>query len=250
MPISDSISGANDRNLPRLAKGLDLSPQETAAVINAVMPEFRHYMERRTLSRGGLADVVRTLGNQHRQEFLKPEVDLASQDATSHGNQLLGEIFETKYRSRALADRAASETGVPADKIRQMLPRIANVSMGVIAEQTRPALQDVFKKLPGFPSNPRNTDARQSPGSPLPLPDDNWGGGGAGNRNGYDDLSDILKRPQRPLQSNPLWDIARQILGTAMGFESKGIAGYIIRFIIYRFGWRILRAILGRFVRI
>ena len=42
------------------------------------------------------------------------DTDLTSDTAIEQGNALLGEIMETKYRSRALADRAANETGVPA----------------------------------------------------------------------------------------------------------------------------------------
>jgi hypothetical protein len=244
--LFDAISGRDGQKLDWLAKDLDLSPAQTATVVQAILPEFRHFIERKTLSRDGLAEMIQTLGAARHSHYLEKGGDLASRDAIAHGNQLLGEILQTKYRSRALADQAARQTGVPADKIRQLLPRIATVSMAALAEQTRPALEDIFAKLPGFPANP--TTPKQA-GSPLPLPDDNWGGGAA-NRNGYDDLSDILRRPQRPLSSNPVWTIARQILGTVMGFESKGIIGYIIRFFVYRFGWRILRMIIARFFRV
>ena len=130
--------------------------------------------------------------------------------------------------------------------------------MGALSEQTRSGLEDIFKRLPQ--SSGGNTGApfgnqapRPATGSPLPLPDDNWGGRngrGMTDHNRYDDLSDDLRRSQRPLQANPLWEIARQIIGSAFGFQSKGILGYIIRFVVYRYGWSILRMISGRFVRI
>ncbi len=80
-------------------------------------------------------------------------MDLASPKAVEHGNELLGSILHTKYQSRALADRAEKQTGVPADKIRSMLPRIANISMGALQQETRSGLEDIFKKMPSFPGS-------------------------------------------------------------------------------------------------
>ena len=174
--------------------------------------------------------------------------DLTSPRAVEHGNALLGQILQSKYQSRALADYVERETGVAAAKTRSMLPRITNVSMGAIQQQTRPALEDIFKKLPGFPGNATEAQNRPaSDASPLPLPGDDWGGR---SRNNYDDLSDILRRRQRPLQSNPLWDVVRKVLGSALGFQTNGVIGYIIRFVIMRYGWTILRMIFGRLFRV
>lgn len=249
MQLLDQIYGPNNENLPRLSQGLDLTEDQTAAVLRSVMPEISHYLERETLSRGGLARIIQTLGDDRQHEFLNNDADLTSAKAIERGDGLLSQILQTKYRSRAIADRAEHETGVPAAKVRRMLPRIANVSMGALQQQTRPALEDIFKKLPGFPGSATSSSPGQNPSSsPLPIPGDDWGGGGR-SRNGYDDLSDVLRRKQRPLQSNPLWNIARQILGSVLGFQSKGIIGYIIRFIVYRYGWSILRMVFGRLFR-
>ncbi|MGI9477849.1 MAG: DUF937 domain-containing protein [Hyphomicrobiaceae bacterium] len=247
MQLLDQVFGPNNTNLNRLSQGLDLTEDETAAVVRSVIPEITHYLERETISRGGLARIIQVLGDSRQQEFLADEADLTSPQAVDRGNDLLGQILQTKYRSRAVADQVERETGVPAIKTRQMLPRIANMSMGALQQNTRPALEDIFKKLPGFQENATASSPGQNPGSsPLPIPGDDWGGR---SRNGYDDLSDVLRRKQRPFQSNPLWNIARQILGSVLGFQSKGILGYIIRFIVYRYGWSILRVIFGRLFR-
>ena len=247
MQLIDQICGPNNKNLARLSQGLDMTPDETAAVLRAVMPEISRNLERETLSRGGLARIVQSLGDARQQEFLDDEADLTSPRAVEHGNGLLGQILQSKYQSRALADRVEHETGVPAAKTRKMLPRIANISMGALQQQTRPALEDIFRKLPGFPGDTSGSNQQQTTGSsPLPIPGDDWGGQ---SRNGYDDLSDVLRRKQGPLQSNPLWDIARKVLGSVLGFQTNGVIGYIIRFIIYRYGWSILRMLFGRMFR-
>jgi hypothetical protein len=246
--LLESIAGPGGKNLVRIAQGLDLTPEVAAAVLHAVLPELKRNMERETLSRGGLAQIIQRLGDTKQEEFLDDAMDLASPKAVERGNGLLGSILHTKYQSRALADRAEKETGVPAGKIRRMLPRIANLSMAALQQQTRSGLKDIFKKMPGFPgSQPSASSGSTAGSSPLPIPGDDWGGQ---SRNDYDDLSDVLRRKQGPLQSNPLWNIARQVLGSVLGFQSKGVIGYIIRFIVYRYGWSILRMVFGRLFRV
>ena len=246
MDFINRIAGPDERNLTRLSQGLDLTPEQTLAVVNAVEPEIRHYLEGRTLSRGGLADVVTIMGNDAQRVFLDPETDLASDDAIARGNHLLDEIWQTKYRSRLVADRAAAETGVPADKIRRLLPRIANLTFAALATETQPAFDEVFTRFTGFPTN-AGANKGFGPGqSPLPLPDDNWGGN---TRNRYDDLSDVLRRQGGPVKPNPLWSIAREIIGAVLGFRSNSVVGYIIRLLVYRYGWRIVRAVLGQIFR-
>ena len=247
MQLFELIAGADNKNLPRLAKDLDLTPDATAAVLHAVMPELNRNIERETLSRGGLAQIIQRLGDTKQEEYMDDAADLSSPKAIEHGNELLSNILHTKYQSRALADRAETATGIPAAKVRRMLPRIANLSMAALQQQTRSGLEDIFKKIPGFPGSQPNA-SRKAPAatSPLPIPGDDWGGQ---SRNGYDDLSDVLRRKQRPLQSNPLWNIARQVLGSVLGFQSKGVVGYVIRFVIYRYGWSILKMVFGRIFR-
>lgn len=58
MQLLEAISGPEGRNLTRLAKGLELDPEETASVLRAVMPEISQSIERETLSRGGLAQII------------------------------------------------------------------------------------------------------------------------------------------------------------------------------------------------
>ena len=247
MELLDRIVGPNNENLTRLSQGLALEQDESLALLRAVMPELSRNLERETLSRGGLAGLIQSLGDPRHEAFLDGNTDLASPAAVAQGNAVLGQILRSKYQSRALADRVETETGVPAAKTRKMLPRIANLSMAALQQQTRPAIQDIFRELPGFPDPAALPRSKQpTTGMPLPLPGDDWGGD---SRNGYDDLSDVLRRKQGPFQSNPLWAVVRKVLGSVLGFQSNGVIGYIIRFIVYRYGWTILRMIFGRLFR-
>lgn len=102
---------------------------------------------------------------------------------------------------------------------------------------------------------------------PFPIPQ-------GGGDNPYGDLADILRRglglpggsggpviarppgggagggiqlPGGAVGGGLLWQLVRSVLGGALGgFQSKGLMGWIIRAVVMRYGWSILRALLGR----
>ena len=92
----------------------------------------------------------------------------------------------------------------------------------------------------------RPSDTRYGDPLPFPLPGP---GGSRGGDNPYGDLSDILRRGSRlPDGAAPggggLWSIVRSVLGSALGFGNRGILGWLIRLVVMRWGWTILRRIL------
>jgi hypothetical protein len=58
----------------------------------------------------------------------------------------------------------------------------------------------------------------------------------------YGDLSDILKQGGRG--SGILSRIVREVIGGLLGFRSSGIMGWIIRLIVMRWGWSIVKLVL------
>jgi hypothetical protein len=78
---------------------------------------------------------------------------------------------------------------------------------------------------------------------PWPQSGGNQGGGLPMPQNGP---GRGIELPGGNVGGSMLWNIVRQILGGALGFQSKGIMGWIIRTVLMRYGWQILRTILGR----
>ena len=99
----------------------------------------------------------------------------------------------------------------------------------------------------------------------------------SGGSNPLDDLSDILRRggrgfpggggielPRGPGGSieipggggrpidipggagGSLWGIIRSILGSVLGFQNKGFLSWVIRYFVVKWGWGLLKRILGR----
>lgn len=84
--------------------------------------------------------------------------------------------------------------------------------------------------------------------SPLPLPGDNIPGLG-GPSGPYGDLSDIIRKGGPAVAAGGgLFAIVRSILGTLLGFQSRGVMGWLVRLVVMRWGWGLLRTILGRLV--
>ena len=297
MNLVDRLRRAQDGAIVnRMGERAGMTSDEAAAVIEQVVPELAHNIERNTLSRGGLADLIDMLSQDHRANYLGDPDVVGGDSAREDGKELLGQIVGTKHQSRIIAARAARETGVPADKIEHMLPEIAAVSMGGLSQQTFGPLGDILGQLPGGQSSSRapsstgvgNQSPLPIPGepssggysgeswsgsdggmlaetdfggqggqfdnqSPLPVPGGapggNWGSGqvGRGQRGGYRDLSDILRRRGGGLPNQSggsLWSIVRQIIGSALGFRNGGVMSWIIRLILFRIAWPMLKRVL------
>ena len=128
--------------------------------------------------------------------------------------------------------------------------------MGSLVRRTSGGLGDILSKIPGL-------------GGGAPSPGGQGGGMGGGTartggmlpgpegmqtpgRNPYGDLSDIIRRggsaPGASAGSggSPLWRMVRSVLGSALGFQSRGVMGWLLRVVLMRYGWRILTALLRR----
>lgn len=316
MNLIDTLLRASDgATVDRMAERAGVSRDDARAVLDAVVPELARGVERNTLSRGGLADIVDALGSGHHEAYLD-DPDRAGSEAARHdGNAILGHMLGSKHRSRVIAARAARETSVDAERIKRMLPEIAAISMGGLSRQTLGPLGEIFSQLPGgagagasartgtrdgmpeqrplpvpgeaagrgggqadWQTGPTDTGSPfpdQAPAprrnnttggdfadqSPLPVPGGapggDWGSSDSRRqrRPGYKDLSDILRRRGGSVPGSggsaqgggSLWGIVRQIIASTLGFKNGGVMSWIIRLILFRVLWPMLkRMVLGR----
>lgn len=257
------------RAFENLATAFDVEPQQAEAVMASVVPELAHAIERNTLSRSGLADLVAALGSGRHEGYLNDPNVAANPSIVTEGNAILGHVVGSKDRSRALAATAASRSGLSETLIKAMLPTIAAMAMGALAKGAKGGLGDILARLPGITGGAKRSGGLQPPQglpttgggdmagqSPLPLPgeirpDRGSGSGGAGTSapadNPYGDLSDILRKGAGGVAGGGLlWGLVRGVLGVLLGFRSRGILGWILRVVVARWGWSLLRALFGR----
>lgn len=276
-----------------LAQTFSIAPAEADAVLASVIPQLSQRIERNTLSRGGVADIVGAIGMAARHGDLSSPQALASDSVKQDGIAFLDQILWSKDKSRGVAHAAARSSGVSEDLIKQMLPAIAAMMMGGLAKGAAGGLGDILSKIPGLPGGDGFPGgAPQMPGggmggglggpartapsggggswggsagnlpapggdfggqSPLPIPGNAPRGGGSAP-NQYDDLSDIIRRggQQAPgggsgggAGGGGLANIIRTILGAILGFQSRGLLSWIIRYVVVRYGANIVRTLLS-----
>ncbi len=190
MQIMDVLASAQGGRLyDNIAEVYGLEPAEVEAVSANVVPFFAQAIERNTLSRGGLADIVGALGDGHHRLYLEDPRFIGSEVMVRDGNAILGHMLGSVDRSRAVADRVSAVSGVGADWVRKLLPILAALLMGALSKQSSGGLGDILRRLPGgdagggggFPQGGDLGDIlRRLPGFP------GSGGGGGGYGRGDD----------------------------------------------------------------
>ena len=254
-------------------------------------------IERNTLSRGGLADIVKALGAGHHEQILERPDVYTDPRVQQDGRGILGHILGSDSRARSLTLQAARATGVSESIIEMLLPILAQMLMGALSKWLKGGLGDITSRLPSgpyrepagnqgqtFPMPPLPQGGAQQPGGmgpgielprtemptgrypmpPIPggQPPESWprqqgpsGNPGSGlplplpqeqpANNPYGDLSDILRRGGN-LGGGNIGGTIRDMLAGALGFKNKGVISWLIRLLIMRFGWNILKRVLGR----
>lgn len=136
MNMMDMIMQAAGGNTAQQAGSqFGLSPEMSQKAIGALLPAISSAMKQNTASPQGLAGLLGALqGGGHEQYLDNPEA--LAQNAPTEGNAILGHLFGTKEVSRAVAGRAAEQTGIDSGVLKKMLPMVAMMAMGGMSKQT------------------------------------------------------------------------------------------------------------------
>ena len=250
-PIYTELARANGgKLLSSLADQFGLSEADAKRAIELMMPQLTKALGENIASEEGLAALLKALGMGSHAKYLDNEQIFGDAAIKKDGNSILGHLLGSKDESRAVAARAAANSGIGEIILQQILPYLASLLMAWLAKQGQTGGGGLGQGFPG-------------------------GGGGAGGgsqdlRNVLDDLSNITRKKtggettHKPVE-NPYREISdvlseegpgngtiagkiRDTLGSALGSGggSKGIIGWILSAIVYRYGWRIARHFLKR----
>ena len=120
------------QGLNNLASQFGLSPQQTQQAVGALIPQIVSGLQGQAGGLGGLVGLL--TGGAHAEVAERPAAAFGTQ-GVAMGNEVLGQIFGSKQASRGVAEQVAAQTGVGADVLKQMLPVVATLIMGVLAKQ-------------------------------------------------------------------------------------------------------------------
>jgi len=134
MNLTDILAQAG--GLQSVARDLGVSEDQAAAGAQALLPAILGGMKKQAQAQpaglGGLGGLLAQLGGGG----LLDQVLSPQRTDPSQGNDVLGQIFGSKDVSRAVADNAASQSGLDSGILRKMLPLLAMLVTGFLAKQT------------------------------------------------------------------------------------------------------------------
>ncbi len=215
--LFEMLAGAQGgQGLGNIARQFGLGEEQAQQALEGLLPAFTTGLRRNTQTPQGLEGFINALGsNRHGSYFEQPDAAF-SQRGIDEGNGILGHIFGTKEVSRRVADQVSSDTGIGADILKKMLPSLASMLMGGMAQQAprQPGLQDIFANITG------GGGARQTAGQGGGLGELIGGLFGGGQQSqqpqtGADIFGQLFESggPQRRSQQQSMDSIFEQILG-------------------------------------
>lgn len=255
MDLIDIIRQAQGgKAIANMALTFNLSPEQAEAAIKALVPELARGIERNTLSRGGVADLVEAMGSGRAARTMENPAMFAHPGVQADGNGILRHILgPDKDTSRAAAQRASLSSGIGDGLLKMLLPYIAQMLLGALTKGTQGGLGDILSKMPGLPGSggPAPGDGMPSPrpripaNDPMPFPMPGGGGFGTTPIPGSDGSGGFGGQGPLPLPtglppasdagSNPYGDLSDII---RRGGSAGSVAGG-------GFVWNIIRSMLG-----
>lgn len=134
--FSTMLGGQGTGAVQQLGQQFGLSDDQVGSALSALLPALATGVQRNTSSAGGLDALMGALTNGSHQQYLDDPTSLARPEAVQDGNGILGHIFGSKDVSRQVAARAATQTGISPDLLKQMLPMVAAMLMGAMSKRT------------------------------------------------------------------------------------------------------------------
>ena len=240
-----------------LAAKYNIAPAAAQSAMANLLPTMIGGLERNTISRDGIAELMRALSSgRHYNVIANPDA-IGHPDTVADGNNIIGHLLGPAGLGQETLQAAARQSGVPVNLMGGIAPMIAVFLLGWLFRNAGGMLGSILSNAAGAaiggggaPSMPNMPQMPQMPFPSGPRPS---GPGGLSlpdirnfdtSRNKpYGNAANSIN--QGGAAGGAVAGGIRDILGSLLGFgSSRGIVGWIIRFLVLRFGWSILRGVL------
>jgi hypothetical protein len=139
-PVLEMLMNAGGGGaVQQLSRQFGLSEDQTQDALAQLVPAVMAGLQRNTASEGGVGSLLAALTNGNHSQYLENPELLGQESTVADGNGILGHIFGGKEVSRSVAGRAAGQTGIGTDVLKQMLPIVATMVMGTLSRNTAAA---------------------------------------------------------------------------------------------------------------
>ena len=132
MNLNDIIQSAQGgAGLQNLATQFGLSPEQTQAAVQAIIPALSHGLQRTAQDPGALSGVVNEIGSgAHAGSYSDPAQTGAAVDA---GTGALGQIFGGPGVTNQITQQISNVSGLSPAIIASLLPAVTSMVMGGLA---------------------------------------------------------------------------------------------------------------------
>lgn len=129
MNLNDIIQAAQGgQGVSNLASQFGLTPEQTQAAVQAMIPAFSTGLQNTAQNPAGLGGLLSQLtSGAHQGSFTDPNQAGA---ATGVGGNVLGQIFGSPQVTSQVGQQASQMSGVSPQVIQQMMPIVASMLMG------------------------------------------------------------------------------------------------------------------------
>ncbi len=129
------LNAQGGRAVDQVGQQLGLDRNQTMAAIQGLLPALAGGLAKNTSQPGGLESLEAALTRGQHTRYLDNPGTLAEPDAIQEGNGILGHLFGSKDVSRQVASSVSSQTGLGVDVLKKMLPMVASLAMGALAQR-------------------------------------------------------------------------------------------------------------------
>lgn len=126
----------------QLAGQFGIDESQAASAISSLLPALQGGLQNNASQAGGIEGILGALQSGNHARFLDDTGALQAPETVQEGNGILGHLLGSKDASRAAANAASDQTGLPAQMMKQMLPVVATMVMGALSKQHAAQPQD------------------------------------------------------------------------------------------------------------
>lgn len=147
--LLDLLAGAQAQPAKQqLGQQFGLSEDMTQKAMAALIPALAAGLKSNASQPGGVEALLGALNKGSHSQYLDEPSLLDRAETRDDGNSILGHLLGSKDVSRSVASRAAEQTGLSDDLLKQMLPIIATMVMGSLAKKSEEP--DTVSQLAGM----------------------------------------------------------------------------------------------------
>lgn len=144
------LKAQNGGAVNQLAQQFGLQQNQAQDALKNLLPAVSTGLKRNVQREGGTEALLEALGRGNHARYLDDPRELARPETRDDGNAILGKLLGSKDVSRAVADRAAQNTGMDAGLLKKMLPYIASLAMGSLAKNSASSSSPIGGLLQGM----------------------------------------------------------------------------------------------------